>query len=187
MSDEVATTSGGITYRQVAHLVGYLQCAQCSRLTASTCLQYNNETDLPAIMELIDKDLSEPYSIFTYRYFLHQWPHLCYLAYPSDKDEACGVVVCKMDTHGDHMRGYLAMLVVDHNYRGKGIGKIGLPCSILTSAAVVFTSCLMDCSTMSVDTLQVRAFAQRLTMGYLLLLITCPCSVVTTSAVAMVW
>ncbi len=32
------------------------------------------------MMELIDKDLSEPYSIFTYRYFLRQWPQLCYMA-----------------------------------------------------------------------------------------------------------
>jgi peptide alpha-N-acetyltransferase len=31
-------------------------------------------------MELIDRDLSEPYSIFTYRYFVAQWPTLCFLA-----------------------------------------------------------------------------------------------------------
>jgi peptide alpha-N-acetyltransferase len=31
-------------------------------------------------MELIDRDLSEPYSIFTYRYFVAQWPKLCFLA-----------------------------------------------------------------------------------------------------------
>ncbi len=28
-------------------------------------------------MHLIDNELSEPYSIFTYRYFLQQWPNLC--------------------------------------------------------------------------------------------------------------
>ena len=72
-------------------------------------------------MGLIDRELSEPYSIFTYRYFLNQWPHLCYLAFAGD--EACGVVVCKMDLHRDCMRGYLAMLVVDHAHRGKGIGR----------------------------------------------------------------
>lgn len=31
------------------------------------------------IQALIDADLSEPYSIFTYRYFINQWPHLCML------------------------------------------------------------------------------------------------------------
>lgn len=57
------------------------------------------------------------------RYFLHQWPKLCYLAY--DGDTPFGTVVCKMDLHRDHMRGYVAMLVVDKAYRGKGAGKSG--------------------------------------------------------------
>ena len=39
--------------------------------------------------------LSEPYTIYTYRYFLHQWPKLCFFAY--DGDKAFGTVVCKMD------------------------------------------------------------------------------------------
>lgn len=30
-------------------------------------------------MELISHDLSEPYSIFTYRYFINNWRHLCFL------------------------------------------------------------------------------------------------------------
>lgn len=32
-------------------------------------------------MSLVDAELSEPYSIFTYRYFLRNWPHLCFLAF----------------------------------------------------------------------------------------------------------
>ena len=36
---------------------------------------------LPAIRQLISKDLSEPYSIYVYRYFLHQWGHLCYMVH----------------------------------------------------------------------------------------------------------
>lgn len=35
---------------------------------------------LESIRELIATDLSEPYSIYVYRYFLYQWGHLCYLA-----------------------------------------------------------------------------------------------------------
>lgn len=31
------------------------------------CLQYRDERDLPTVMNLIDNELSEPYSIFTYR------------------------------------------------------------------------------------------------------------------------
>jgi peptide alpha-N-acetyltransferase len=37
---------------------------------------------LPAIRALISKDLSEPYSIYVYRYFLYQWGHLCYMVSP---------------------------------------------------------------------------------------------------------
>jgi N-alpha-acetyltransferase 30 len=37
------------------------------------------EEYLPAIRSLISKDLSEPYSIYVYRYFLYQWGHLCFM------------------------------------------------------------------------------------------------------------
>lgn len=40
---------------------------------------YTGERQLGAIMALVDRDLSEPYSIFTYRYFLSGWPELCVL------------------------------------------------------------------------------------------------------------
>lgn len=34
---------------------------------------------LEAIRQLISSDLSEPYSIYVYRYFLYQWGNLCYM------------------------------------------------------------------------------------------------------------
>ena len=40
---------------------------------------YESELQMPDIMRLITKDLSEPYSIYTYRYFIHNWPRLCFL------------------------------------------------------------------------------------------------------------
>lgn len=40
---------------------------------------YESEVQMPDIMRLITKDLSEPYSIYTYRYFIHNWPKLCFL------------------------------------------------------------------------------------------------------------
>lgn len=40
------------------------------------------EQYLPAIRQLISKDLSEPYSIYVYRYFLYQWGDLCYMVHP---------------------------------------------------------------------------------------------------------
>lgn len=42
-------------------------------------LVYESELQMPDIMRLIQKDLSEPYSIYTYRYFIHNWPHLCFM------------------------------------------------------------------------------------------------------------
>lgn len=35
--------------------------------------QYVGESDLPHVMGLVQNELSEPYVIYTYRYFLHQW------------------------------------------------------------------------------------------------------------------
>lgn len=34
---------------------------------------------LSAIRQLISTDLSEPYSIYVYRYFLYQWGDLCFM------------------------------------------------------------------------------------------------------------
>ena len=44
-----------------------------------TYVVYESELQMPAIMRLIQKDLSEPYSIYTYRYFIHNWLHLCFM------------------------------------------------------------------------------------------------------------
>ena len=45
-------------------------------------VQYSHDLEekyLPSIRALISKDLSEPYSIYVYRYFLCQWAHLCFM------------------------------------------------------------------------------------------------------------
>ncbi|GAB2250189.1 hypothetical protein Droror1_Dr00013548 [Drosera rotundifolia] len=82
-------------------------------------LSYGGEHHLPQIMRLVDDELSEPYSIFTYRYFVYLWPHLSFLAF--HRDRCVGTVVCKMGEHRGTFRGYIAMLVVIKPYRGKGI------------------------------------------------------------------
>ncbi|KAG5451114.1 N-alpha-acetyltransferase 30 [Clonorchis sinensis] len=83
--------------------------------------QYRSEEDLQRIMPLISKDLSEPYSIYTYRYFIYNWPKLCILAF---HDEECvGTVVCKLECYTNNvLRGYIAMLAVKDGFRRKGIG-----------------------------------------------------------------
>uniref|UniRef100_A0A1B6LAQ0 N-terminal methionine N(alpha)-acetyltransferase NatC n=1 Tax=Graphocephala atropunctata TaxID=36148 RepID=A0A1B6LAQ0_9HEMI len=84
-------------------------------------VSYKSELQMPDIMRLIQKDLSEPYSIYTYRYFIHNWPKLCFLA--MDGSKCVGAIVCKLDIHRKVVkRGYIAMLAVDEKYRKKKIG-----------------------------------------------------------------
>lgn len=107
---------------------------------------YRDENDLELVTRLVDSELSEPYSIFTYRYFMHQWPQLCILATaPAGEggvkgEERCvGAIVCKSAFHeagsrrlrayrgyggtvSGTMRGYIAMLVVDKPCRKAGVG-----------------------------------------------------------------
>ncbi|KAF9480660.1 acyl-CoA N-acyltransferase, partial [Pholiota conissans] len=84
---------------------------------------YRGEADLPLIMALVQSELSEPYVIYTFRYFLHQWSVL--LAYPGDggaSADPVGVIVCKQSLHKDLVnRGYIAMLSVDKKWRKRGI------------------------------------------------------------------
>ncbi|KAI0475008.1 acyl-CoA N-acyltransferase [Xylariaceae sp. FL0804] len=91
-------------------------------------IQYEHgleEEYLPAIRALISKDLSEPYSIYVYRYFLYQWAHLCYMALNPADGALLGVIICKLETHASHSppthRGYIAMLAVSSACRGHGI------------------------------------------------------------------
>ncbi|KAF1848259.1 acyl-CoA N-acyltransferase [Cucurbitaria berberidis CBS 394.84] len=79
------------------------------------------EQFLPAIRQLISKDLSEPYSIYVYRYFLYQWGYLCYMTLDAN-NSLIGVIVCKLEPHrSGTFRGYIAMLAVQETYRGRGI------------------------------------------------------------------
>ncbi|KIY62132.1 acyl-CoA N-acyltransferase [Cylindrobasidium torrendii FP15055 ss-10] len=84
---------------------------------------YVGEPDLAQVMALVQSELSEPYVIYTFRYFLHQWPHLSYLAYSSESgSNPIGVIVCKQSMHRDtYNRGYIAMLSVDKAWRKRGI------------------------------------------------------------------
>lgn len=82
---------------------------------------YESELNMPDIIRLIQKDLSEPYSIYTYRYFIHNWPYLCFMAKVGT--ECVGAIVCKLDYHKKVVkRGYIAMLAVDSKYRKLKIG-----------------------------------------------------------------
>ncbi|XP_055315825.1 N-alpha-acetyltransferase 30 [Sitodiplosis mosellana] len=86
-----------------------------------TFKEYESELQMPDIMRVIQRELSEPYSIYTYRYFIHNWPKLCFLA--MDGDSCIGAIVCKLDIHRQMTkRGYIAMLAVDAAYRKLKVG-----------------------------------------------------------------
>lgn len=90
-------------------------------------VDYTDESMLKDIQQLVAKDLSEPYSIFTYRYFLHQWPNLCICAYTKDSSndntkELVGTVISKAEEDHEGYRGYIGMLAVNSNFRKNGIG-----------------------------------------------------------------
>ena len=103
-----------------------------------TYVAYDSEHYLQGIIDLIKVDLSEPYSIFTYRYFINNWPELCFLALmpaphgglaPVERaghPAQCvvGCIVCKQDKHrSGALRGYIAMLAVHHSMRKRGMGR----------------------------------------------------------------
>ncbi|KAJ3256058.1 N-alpha-acetyltransferase 30 [Boothiomyces macroporosus] len=82
-------------------------------------VKVQDESELKEIMELVEKDLSEPYTIYTYRYFLNNSPGL---SFTIRKGKLIGAIVCKLEPHGNTpKRGYIAMLAVDKEYRNKGI------------------------------------------------------------------
>ncbi|KAF7488399.1 N-alpha-acetyltransferase 30 [Sarcoptes scabiei] len=84
-------------------------------------VNYKDETQMQDIMRLIEKDLSEPYSIYTYRYFIHNWPQLCFLA--MHQNVCIGAIVGKLEYRKQKtLRGYIAMLAVDERFRKRKIG-----------------------------------------------------------------
>lgn len=42
-------------------------------------VNYQSEEQMPDIINLMQKDLSEPYSVYTYRYFINNWSKLCFM------------------------------------------------------------------------------------------------------------
>jgi len=111
-----------------------------------TYRDYRSE-DLPRILALVEAHLSEPYSVFTYYFFVQTSPHLCRTAWLKDSDggggaeRMVGVVLGRVSLHetkqtyanvpasdasgGDsvRVRGYIGMVVVAPECRRMGVGR----------------------------------------------------------------
>ncbi|ETO28354.1 hypothetical protein RFI_08778 [Reticulomyxa filosa] len=83
---------------------------------------YKGEEDMHLIQELCAANLSEPYSVFTYRYFVNNWPKLTYFAVSTKVNKCVGLIICRLRERRNIKSGYIAMLVVDKAHRKKGIG-----------------------------------------------------------------
>lgn len=92
---------------------------------------YEDEEMLADVQRLVSKDLSEPYSVYLYRYFILTWPNLCICAFSKDKKTqkrkemiACVVSKAEMETTAsdEGLQGYIAMLAVNESHRKRGLG-----------------------------------------------------------------
>ncbi|VVT47251.1 uncharacterized protein SAPINGB_P001618 [Magnusiomyces paraingens] len=89
----------------------------------------DEDKEIPLIRELMTKELSEPYTLYVYRYFMYSCPDLTIMAH--DGNTLVGAIVCNISSHKDRrQRGYIAMIAVCDEYRGRHIG------SKLVAAAV---------------------------------------------------
>lgn len=80
--------------------------------------------DIAAVHRLVAKDLSEPYSLSIYFYFIKNWPELAMFAIDDESGDIIGTIVGNLVVHHERKtRGYVAILTVQKNYRGQGIAK----------------------------------------------------------------
>ncbi|KAG8342704.1 Acetyltransferase (GNAT) family Acetyltransferase (GNAT) domain [Trypanosoma vivax] len=96
--------------------------------------QFDGSDDvMDFVVQLFTKELTEPYSSFTYEYFVFGWPDLTVIAYgyegdtapdPSVKGERVGAVVSRVSLNklGTVLRGYVAMFAVIPSFRGFRLG-----------------------------------------------------------------
>ena len=85
------------------------------------------------LMDLFSRELSEPYSSYTYQYFIQGWPDLAVISFGYEGAAApdssvagtmVGGIVSKVARKGPGhpLRAYVAMLAVEKSFRGSKIG-----------------------------------------------------------------
>lgn len=103
---------------------------------------YRDEADLRTVQNLFARELSEPYQIWTYRYFVEPWPTLTIFAESNEEIVGCcmanietrsksakpdGVDKNPSTSHTDpastYKRGYIGMISVIDAYKRRRIGQ----------------------------------------------------------------
>ena len=85
MTDQTGGDAAGVEFRQYQDESGACRLPSdtlCRPLTRNHRRVNSASLDLVHVQGLVDPQLSEPYSVFTYRYFLAAWPHLCFMVRP---------------------------------------------------------------------------------------------------------
>lgn len=93
-------------------------------VSLDTSVQSREKIDqgIADVEAITNKHLSEPYSIYVYRFFINNWPDLCLQAFHNGK--LVGNIISKVEPHRNaRVRGYIGMLSVENEYRGLGIAK----------------------------------------------------------------
>jgi peptide alpha-N-acetyltransferase len=80
---------------------------------------FRSEDELNWITTTLRAELAEPYSVFTYYYFIKTWPDLTVMAYLGTT--LIGCIIGSLDTVNPR-KAYIAMLVVLAEYRRHKVG-----------------------------------------------------------------
>lgn len=138
---------------------------------------YSSLKDLQSVIDMMERDLSgllclvyslfsnqaylaiEPYSIFTYRYFVQDWPDLTWLAI--DKGKIVGSVVCEIKERKRRLRGYIAMLSVEPEYRRRGIAQ-----DLVMQALLVMREAGCFMATLETEVINVKATSLYTKLGF---------------------
>lgn len=137
--------------------VATVPCPRDDGTTADVVIaRYTGGDQLRQIMALMSAELSEPYSIFTFRHFLEGWPHLCFVAHDRASGRLVGAIVNKAELRQrtQRVRGYVAMLAVERPYRRGGLGR--------RLAATGLQAMCMECDEVLLETEECNTAALRL-------------------------
>ena len=112
----------------------YLTIPEEPEIDGITFHKYSSQSEINDYKRINDTMLSEAYSVYTYHYFVDNNPDITFSVFfplsfddwqaRNEQGEMIGMCVCKKDMQGKRPLGYIGMLSVLPEYRGKGIGMI---------------------------------------------------------------